>query len=85
MRAIDFHGELAQVIAILSQLGFDGISALGALVMLGFELLHCLGAVLHVLGEGIELSVEFGALPLDCGKLCWPAQFAVERASRRAA
>jgi len=55
IRAIDFHGELAQVIAILSQLGFsDGIIRARALGMLGFELLHCLGAGLHVLGESMS-------------------------------
>ena len=48
--AIDFHRNLADPVAVLAQLGFDGVAALGALAVLGFELLHGFGAMLHLLG-----------------------------------
>ncbi len=67
--AVDFEGDLADAVAVLAQLGFDGVAALGALGVLGFELLHGLGAMLHFFGEGIELRIEFGAFLLDGGEL----------------
>ena len=67
--AVDFERDLADAVAVLAQLGFDGVAALRALAVLGFELLHGLGAMLHFLGEGVELGIEFGALLLDCGEL----------------
>ena len=69
MGAVDFEGDLADAVAVLAQLGFDGVSALGAFAVLGFELLHCLGAMLHFFGERVELGVEFGAFVLDGGEL----------------
>ena len=69
VRTVDFHGELAQPIAILAQLRFDGIAALRRFAMLAFQLLHGFCAMLHVLSEGVELGVELRALLLDCGKL----------------
>ena len=66
---VDFHRQVAEAIAILTQLSFNGIPALRALAVLGFKLVHRLGAVLHVFGDGVELGVKFGAFLLDCGEL----------------
>ena len=69
MGAIDFERDLADAVAILAQLGFDGVAALGAFGMFNFELLHGLGTMLHLFSEGVELEIEFGALLLDGGEL----------------
>ena len=83
--AIDFEGDLADAFAVLAQFSFNGVSALRALGVLGFELLHGLGAMLHLLGESVQLRIEFCALLFDCGELAGQHQRAAWRASLRAA
>ena len=82
--AVDFEGDLADAVAVLAQFGFDGVAALGAFGVLGLELLHGFGAVLHFLGEGVELSVDFGAFLIRWRRTCWPALRAAWRAFLRA-
>ncbi len=67
--AIDLQRDLAQTLAIFSQLSFNGVAALGCFAMLGFQLLHGFGAVLHVFGKRVQLGIEFGALMFNRGEL----------------
>ena len=66
--AVDFECNLAQAVAVFTQLGLDAVSALRALGVFGFELLHGLRTMLHFFGEGIKLVVQRGALLLDGGE-----------------
>ena len=69
MGTVDFEGDLADPVAVLTQFGLDRVAALRPLVVLAFKLLHLLGAMLHLLGEGVELGVKFGTLLFDRGEL----------------
>ena len=66
--AVNLKRDLADALAVLAQLGLNGIAALSSLGVFGFELLHRLGALLEFFGESVELGVEFGALLLDGGE-----------------
>ena len=68
MGAVDFESDLADAVVVLAQFGFDGVAALRALVVLGLELLHGFGAMLHFFGEEVELGIELGALRFDGGE-----------------
>ena len=67
--AIDFKRDLADAVAVLAKLGFDGVTSLGAVGVLGFEMLHGFGAMLDFLGERVDLRVEFRALLFESGEL----------------
>ena len=58
MRAIDFQSDLADAIAIFADLHLDCVTALRALRMLGFEMLHLIRAVLHFLGVPLRIGIE---------------------------
>ena len=54
MGAVDFERDLADALAVLAQFGVNGIPALRPFRVLGLELLHGLGALLHLLGQRIQ-------------------------------
>ena len=61
--------ELAQALAVLANFGFDGVSALRALGVLGFGLLNGFSLQTHLFRDGADLRVERGALLLQLSKL----------------
>ena len=67
--AIDFQVDLAQAISIFAQLSLDCVTVLRPFTVLRLELLHGFGAVLHVLGQRLQLGVEFCAFLINRGKL----------------
>src|ERR1700691_1816852 len=60
---------LVETLAVLANLGFDGVSTLGAVGMLCFELLDSLGTVTHFLREGIDSLIKFDALAIELCEL----------------
>ncbi len=65
VRAVDFEDDLADAVMVFTQLGFDGVSATGAVGMLGLEDLHFLRASVHFLTQRVQLRFDLGALAFE--------------------
>src|SRR5271157_5139722 len=69
LAAVAFDRDLVEPLAILPRLGLNRISALGALGVLGFGLLHALALLANFLAQLIDLGIERHAFLAHLGKL----------------